>query len=148
MNNKDGKRGSNVGLSTFGRYGKLAELDKYEKELLAGWEEVYKKGQLTLWILLALKDGPKHMEQMKRFISTFTNGALVADDKSMYRALRRYYDTELVDFNQMPSRAGPDLKIYRLSEIGTKVLDHFVKRNFLDVFFQPDVKKLLEGSKA
>ncbi len=146
MNDND-KKGSNVSLSTLGRYGKLDELDKYEKELLAGWEEVYKKGQLTLWILLALKSGSKHMEQIKRFIKTYTNGTLVADDKSMYRALRRYYDTELVDFKQVPGKGGPDLKIYSLSVIGAKVLDRFVKRNFLDVFFKPEVKSLLERSK-
>tara|TARA_B100000780_G_scaffold277316_1_gene247728 strand:- start:491 stop:604 length:114 start_codon:yes stop_codon:yes gene_type:complete len=26
-------------------------------DLLSSWEETYKKGQLTLWIFLALKDG-------------------------------------------------------------------------------------------
>ncbi|NLT50195.1 MAG: PadR family transcriptional regulator, partial [Ignavibacteria bacterium] len=30
-------------------------------ELLSAWEETYKKGQLTLWVFLALKDGKKYV---------------------------------------------------------------------------------------
>lgn len=125
----------------------MQDLDKYEKKLLEGWEDVFKKGQLTLWIMLALKDGPKHMTEIKHFIHRATSGTLSADDQSMYRALRRYYDTELVDFKQEPGKGGPDLKIYSLSDVGSKVLEAFIKRNFLDVFFKPEIKSLLERSK-
>jgi DNA-binding PadR family transcriptional regulator len=120
-------------------------LDSYEQKLLEGWEDVFKKGQLTLWIMLALKDGPKHMAEIKNFISSATNETLSADDQSMYRALRRYHDVEMVGFRQEPGKNGPDLKIYHLEDIGQKVLDSFVKRNILDVFFQPKIKQLLEG---
>ena len=78
-----------VRASTLSKYASLSQLDKYEKELLAGWEEVYKKGHLTLWILLSLKHSPKHMTQIKRFLQAYTDGTLWADDKSIYRALRR-----------------------------------------------------------
>ena len=122
----------------------MNRLDDYENKLLEGWEDVFKKGQLTLWIMLALKDGPKHMSEIKQFIYQATNGTLSADDQSMYRALRRYYDTELVDFKQEPGKGGPDLKIYSLSEVGAKVLDNFTKRNILDVFFKQDIKILIE----
>jgi PadR family transcriptional regulator PadR len=123
------------------------KLDNYEKKLLEGWEEAFKKGQLTLWILLALKDGPKHMTEIKDFIHQSTNGSLNADDKSLYRALRRYYDTELVDFSSEPGKGGPDLKVYALTEVGDRVLDEFSKRNILDVFFKPDIEKLLKSRK-
>jgi PadR family transcriptional regulator PadR len=120
----------------------MKELDKYERKLLQGWEEVFKKGQLTLWIMLALKDGPKHMSEIKEFIYRSTNGSLSADDKSMYRALRRYYDTELVEYTERPGKGGPDLKVYSLSSVGAKVLDAFVKRNIVDVYFNKKVKEL------
>ncbi|HSW78704.1 MAG TPA: PadR family transcriptional regulator [Candidatus Babeliales bacterium] len=120
----------------------MKELDKYERKLLEGWEEVFKKGQLTLWIMLALKDGPKHMSEIKEFIYRATNGSLSADDKSMYRALRRYYDTELVEYEERPGKGGPDLKVYSLSSVGSKVLDAFVKRNIVDVYFNKKVKEL------
>jgi PadR family transcriptional regulator PadR len=120
-------------------------LSKYEQKLLDGWEEVFKKGQLTLWIMLALKDGPKHMADIKQFIHSATNGTLSADDKSMYRALRRYYDAELLDFTTK-SGNGPDLKIYSLTKIGHKVLSNFIKRNITTVFYEPAIKQLIEES--
>ena len=37
-------------------------------DLLSSWEQTYKKGQLTLWIFLALKDGQKYVDEIKEFI--------------------------------------------------------------------------------
>jgi PadR family transcriptional regulator PadR len=119
--------------------------NQYEQKLLDGWEEVFKKGQLTLWIMLALKDGPKHMADIKQFIHSSTDGTLSADDKSMYRALRRYYDAEMLDFTTKAGN-GPDFKIYSLTGIGHKVLERFVERNIIKVFFKPQIKELIERS--
>ncbi len=125
----------------------MNDLDNYEQQLLGGWEEAYKKGQLTFLILLALKDGPKHMAAIKDFIQTVTSGGLVADDKSMYRALRRHNDVEMIDFKQVPGDGGPERKVYELSEIGTNVLNQFIERNITGLFNQSIVKKLLERTK-
>jgi PadR family transcriptional regulator PadR len=122
----------------------MKDLDTYEQQLLDGWEDVFKKGQLTLWIMLSLKDGPKHMAEIKDFIGRATNGALSADDKSMYRALRRYYDVELIDFGQEPGQGGPDRKVYRLTDLGLRVLEAFTKRNITDVFYNPAIRELIE----
>lgn len=125
------------------------KLDTYEQELLQAWEEVHKKGQLTMWIMLALKDAPKHMQQIKEFVESITNGTLSADDKSMYRALRRYYDAELIDFKNVPSDNGPDLKVYSLTNTGRRVVREFVERNITSVFYRPSTIKLLnERSKS
>ncbi|HEX3082306.1 MAG TPA: PadR family transcriptional regulator [Candidatus Saccharimonadia bacterium] len=118
----------------------------YIEKLLTGWEDVYKHGQLTLWIMLALKHGPKHMAEIKAFITDATGGTLSADDKSMYRALRRYYDTELVSFTATRGN-GPDLKIYNLSPIGAQVLEQFLSRNVRPIFYQPLIKNLIERNK-
>lgn len=118
-------------------------LDNYEQKLLDGWEEVYKKGQLTLWILLALKDRPRYMPDIKQFIDDATNRTLSADDKSMYRALRRYADAELVCFTTEPGDSGPDRKVYELTLTGKKVLGEFLDRNLTKVLFKPSLKKLL-----
>jgi DNA-binding PadR family transcriptional regulator len=116
---------------------------EYARELLEGWEEVFKKGQLTLWILLALKDGPKHMAEIKRFIDESTNGTVTVDDQSMYRALRRYYETELADYATAPGH-GPDRKVYRLSALGERVLRQFVRRNIIDTLYKPSIRALIE----
>ena len=123
----------------------MKQLSKYESKLLTGWEDVYKQGQLTLWIMLALKDGAKYMAEIKDFISKVTHGNFAADDKSMYRSLRRYHDAELIDFTESPSPGGgPDRKVYHLTETGKKVFSVFSERNITSVFYQPHVKQLLE----
>jgi PadR family transcriptional regulator PadR len=113
-------------------------------KLLAGWEDVAKKGQLTMWIMLALKDGPKHMNEIKEFILNMTDGVILADDQSMYRALRRFNDAELVNFTTEPGSGGPDLKVYGLTEIGSNVLQAYLKRNIQNVFYKPEIKNLIE----
>jgi PadR family transcriptional regulator PadR len=119
-------------------------LDNYEQKLLNGWEDVYKKGQLTLWIMLALKDGPKYMAEIKQFIHFATNDTLSADDKSLYRALRRYYDAEMIDYTQEPGKSGPDRKVYKLTDVGERVLNTFLERNFATVFYKPEIMSLVK----
>jgi PadR family transcriptional regulator, regulatory protein PadR len=117
--------------------------DSYEQKLLEGWEDVFYKGQLALWVSLALKDGPKHMADIKKFIAEATNNTVSVDDKSMYRALRRYHDAAILEYELASSEGGPDHKIYRLTETGQNVLAQFVQRNILDIFFKDSVKDLL-----
>lgn len=121
-------------------------MDPYAKKLLDGWEEVFKKGQLTLWVMLALKDSPKHMGAIKKFINEATDGTLSADDQSMYRALRRYYDVELVTYTSEQGNGGPDRKVYSLTDTGLEVLDAFTKRNIVSVLYKPNIKELIERS--
>lgn len=119
------------------------QLDDYENRLVKGWEDIYKKGQLTMWILLALRDSPKHMVDIKQFITEQTDGTLGADDKSMYRALRRYHNAEMISFTSEPSQNGPDRKVYQLTATGTHVLAAFCRRNISNVFYKPSVQKLI-----
>ncbi len=120
----------------------MPQLTDFEGTLLEGWESVYKMGQLSLWLMLALKDGAKHMAQIKQFIHTHA-GALTADDKSVYRALRRYHAAGLVNFETVPNASGPDRKFYALSDVGQHVLEQFLVRN-IHVFYDPTVRKLIE----
>ena len=117
---------------------------EYEQKLLEGWEEIYKKGQLTLWILLALKAGEKHMTQIKACIADLTGKILIVDDKSMYRALRRFKDAELISFRTIPSKGGPELKLYFLTTTGKNVLQIFIERNITEVFYKKSVTELLK----
>jgi phospholipid N-methyltransferase len=47
--------------------------------LLSSWEETYKKGQLTLWIFLAFKDGQKYVDEIKEFCDHVKT--LIKDDR-------------------------------------------------------------------
>lgn len=119
------------------------KLDNYQQSLLISWEEIFKKGQLTLWIALALKDGPKHMAEIKDFIIKLTNGTTDVDDRSIYRALRRYYTADIVAYNTEPSSSGPERKIYYLTNNGAILVDAFCKRNIIDVFYKTQVQELI-----
>lgn len=83
------------------------------------------------------------MGQMKLFIETMTNSTITADDKSMYRALRRFDDADVIAYKKVASESGPDHKIYELTPIGNKLLKRFIKRNLTDVLLRPDVQTLL-----
>lgn len=120
------------------------KLSIFEQKIINTWEEVYKKGQLTLWILLALKKSPKHMQAIKNFIHRATHHTLQADDQSMYRALRRFTSLELITFRETPSlNHGPDVKKYSLTSTGQRILKSFVTRNITSIFYKPKIKKLL-----
>lgn len=119
---------------------------EYEQRILSAWEDVVKKGQLTLWILLALENEPKTMAEIKIFIENKTNQTITADDRSMYRALRRFDQMELIDFNDIPSvRGGPVLKKYFLTGSGQRILRSFVQKNIVEVYLEPENQKLLKG---
>ena len=45
----------------------MSNLDPCETKLLEGWEEVFKRGQLSFWTLLSPRDGPGHMAQVRRW---------------------------------------------------------------------------------
>lgn len=122
----------------------MNDLTTYEAQLLEGWEGVAKKGQLSLWILLSLKDGAKHMAEIKAFIGEATNQTVVADDQSMYRALRRYDKAELIHFHTQSGDGGPDRKIYALTPTGERVLHAYLNRNIVKVLYKPEVKRLIE----
>jgi len=113
-----------------------------EESLLAGWEDVHKKSQLTLWILLALKQHPKSMSAVKDFIHLRTNDTISADDKSIYRALRRFAEANLITATLEANPAGPDIKIWSLTSSGNVVLKEFITRNIQSVLLRNDNAEL------
>jgi len=117
----------------------------YFNSLLQGWEETYKKGQMTFWILLALKDGRKHPEEILAFIENITNGTISCDLQSMYRSLRKLYEVEILDFELTPGHKAPDKKQYFISALGTNLLESFSQRN-IRLFYQKEVQQLINNS--
>jgi len=116
----------------------------YKTKLLTNWEETYKKGQLTFWILLALKDKSIYVSEIKDFIKSITNGTISCEDQSVYRALRKYYDLEIVDYELKKGNKGPDRKYYFLTTIGKELLSEFIQRN-ISVFYEKKVFDLINN---
>jgi DNA-binding PadR family transcriptional regulator len=113
-----------------------------QEELLSAWEETYKKGQLTLWIFLSLKEGPKYVTELQDSIVRFSKGTIRAEEQSLYRTLRKFYHLNMVDFSAGKGYKGPDRKYYQLTGLGDALLTSFVERNIM-LFFEEPLRSLL-----
>ncbi|HBB91074.1 MAG TPA: hypothetical protein DC042_05005 [Bacteroidales bacterium] len=113
------------------------------EQLLEAWEETHKKGQLTLWIFLALRDGPKYVSEIKSFIETRTGQTIICEEQSLYRALRKFQQVEMTGFTPGKGQGGPDRKYYYITPMGEDILDRFVERN-IRLFFLPEIESLMK----
>lgn len=110
--------------------------------LLGQWESVYKKGLLTFWLLLLLRERPMYVFEMGSALAASSQGTVTADEKSLYRALRRFEAMGLVQSTWQPSDVGPRRRYYHLTELGTGLLRRFAQRNIL-IFQEPAVASRL-----
>jgi len=111
-------------------------------QLLTAWEETYKKGQLTLWIFLSLKDGKKYVDEIKTFVEEESNQTMSCENQSLYRNLRKFQHLGVVDFEAGEGNKGPERKYYFLTELGQSLLDSFIQRN-INLFFNERIKNLI-----
>ena len=112
-------------------------------DLLYSWEQTYKKGQLTLWIFLALKDGHKYVEEIKEFIEKKSKNTINCEEQSLYRNLRKYEHINVVSYENRKGNKGPDRKYYFLTKMGTELLEKFIERN-IKLFFSSEINNLLK----
>ena len=77
-------------------------------ELLNAWEETYKKGQLTFWVFLALKESNKCVEDIKEFVEKVSEGTMSCEEQSLYRNLRKFQHLEIVAYENRKVNKGPD----------------------------------------
>lgn len=116
--------------------------DKLFDELLSAWEETYKKGQLTLWIFLGLKEGPKCVDEIKVFVEQGSQGSMTCEEQSLYRNLRKFQNLQIVEYQTGKGNKGPDRKYYRLTSMGNRLLEAFIRRN-ISLFYEENIKNLL-----
>jgi PadR family transcriptional regulator PadR len=110
--------------------------------LLDQWEGTYKKGLLTLWLLLLLHERPMYVFEMGQALVDASQGTITADGKSLYRALRRFERIGLVESAWLSSKVGPRRRYYHLTGLGTELLRRFVRRNLL-IFQDPAIASCL-----
>ena len=113
------------------------------EELLNAWEETYKKGQLTLWVFLALKEERKCVEEIKEFVERMSEGTMSCEEQSLYRNLRKFQHLEIVAYESKKVSKGPDRKYYYLTETGEELFKRFVERNIL-IFTKESIINLLK----
>ena len=112
--------------------------------LLDQWESVYKKGLLSFWVLLLLHERPSYVFEMGQQLDTISQGSISADEKSLYRALRRFEAMGVVESSWQPSEVGPRRRYYALTDLGSALLRKFAQRNVL-IFQAPAVVERLEA---
>ncbi len=100
-----------------------------EDALLDKWEESYKKGLLSFWILLLLHERDSYAFEMRPLIEEISQRTMTADDNSIYRALNRFQEVGLVASETQPSTQGPQRRYYRLTDKGFQLLKRFTERN-------------------
>lgn len=100
-----------------------------EDALLQRWEESYKKGLLSFWMLLLLYERDSYPFEMRPLIEEISQGTITADDNSIYRALNRFQEVGIAASEMQPSNQGPSRRYYRLTEKGFRLLKHFIERN-------------------
>lgn len=116
--------------------------DRKLSELLSSWEDTYKKGQLTLWIFLALQGEHKYVDEIRTFIEEKSNHTMTCEEQSLYRVLRKFEHVGILAYELRKGIKGPDRKYYYLTELGQKLFRQFVKRN-IQLFYSDEIKKHL-----
>ena len=118
-------------------------------DLLNKWEETYKKGLLSFWILLLLYERPSYPYEMSAEVAKISQGTISVDDNSIYRALNRFESARIVKSELQQSSTGPQRRYYSLTNTGKTLLSEFIQRN-IQVFETPSVSeriaKLLQNS--
>ena len=109
-------------------------------ELLNKWEETYKKGLLSFWILLLLYERSSYPYEMSAEVSKISQGTISVDDNSIYRALNRFESVGIVRSELQQSSTGPQRRYYSLTNTGKTLLTEFIQRN-IQVFETPSVSE-------
>jgi len=109
-------------------------------DLLNKWEETYKKGLLSFWILLLLYERASYPYEMNAEITKISQDTISVDDNSIYRALNRFESVGIVTSELQQSSTGPQRRYYSLTDTGKTLLTQFIQRN-IQVFESPSVSE-------
>lgn len=112
-------------------------------KVLLQWEEVYKRGLVTFWMLLLLSQREMYAYEMRAAIVEISQQTVDVDDNSIYRALRRFTEAGLVRSDVRSSETGPPRRYFTLTSAGQALLTSFIERNLL-VFQSPTVVKRMQ----
>jgi len=111
--------------------------------LLSQWEETYKKGLLTFWLLLLLAQRKAYPYEMKNAIVDLSQNTISADENSIYRALNRLAQYGIVESEMRLSETGPNRRYFSLTDDGKELLVRFITRN-IQIFQHPVVAELIQ----
>ena len=120
------------------------ELSKQEQQLFNGWKQVFMKSMSTFWILFSLKSKPKRVDEMEVFMVSYSQNNFQIDRMSLYRALRKLYESGLVIYEDKHNPSGPNWKIYSLTTRGVSLLEVFISKCIKESLLNPLIIQELE----
>jgi PadR family transcriptional regulator PadR len=113
------------------------------ENLLAQWEETYKKGLLSFWLLLLLSQRKAYPYEIKAAIAELSQHTISVEENSIYRALKRLAQSGILNSEVQQSKNGPDRRYFSLTDLGRDLLNRFITRNIM-VFQHPQVADLIQ----
>ena len=117
--------------------------------LVSDWDEVSIKGQMGLWVLLAISDGSKYTAEILDYINSANGGRFDIKEQSLYRALRRFKGMKMVDIIEKDSpSSGSKRKYYSLTPIGKSVLGRFITIHILPLQQPAVVQSITNAAKG
>lgn len=99
------------------------------ENLIEALESAYKKGHLTFWVLLSVRDKARYSEEISDFIENESEGYIKPEIMSLYRTLRKLEELNLVSYKNVSSDLGPEKKYFSITDEGLYVLNEFIKKN-------------------
>lgn len=114
------------------------KLTAFESTMLNGWELTYNKAQLSLWIMIAIRQKKEFVYEISHFIKI--HARLVPENQSLYRSLRRLENATLIESELVPGASGPDKKRFYITTAGANLLDAFIERNIYDIIIRGEEK--------
>lgn len=100
----------------------FSNLTNDELVFLDGWEEVYKKGILTFWVLFYISQEEYDASSLyKRLAKNDTS----INEHSLYRLLRRLDDVGVIELSRKDGRN----RYFTISQKGAHILEAFTMRN-------------------
>jgi len=101
---------------------RIEDLNQDETEFLQSWEDVYKKGILTFWVLFYVSQDSYDAGALYKVLA---KNDTTLNEHSLYRLLRRLYDVGLLEQDRKQGRN----KFYSISNKGRNILNVFMARN-------------------
>lgn len=75
-------------------------------------------GPASLYVLVALADGPSHGLGIADNVADFTDGSVLLGPGTLYRVLKDLSDDALIQRTEVPESEDPRRKYYALTEAG------------------------------
>ncbi|MFO7916402.1 MAG: PadR family transcriptional regulator [Candidatus Krumholzibacteriales bacterium] len=109
--------------------------DKKTERFLRIWSREYKKGFLTYFILLLLKDTPMYGLEIANKLKHISDRSVRLHGSNIYQILKKLKLHGMVSSKMKDSIKGPSRKYYYIEEKGTELLVVFTQEYVIPLHF-------------